>query len=89
MKTSVGGDGTAFDIEAFGTSLLDSKKWKIVEYKRLFPTLMLLEGYNNGLLSQSIRLLSDYRTSLQNFEKGVNIRKYATNIEQMLQRVQA
>ncbi|KAI8046319.1 hypothetical protein M5D96_002521 [Drosophila gunungcola] len=65
-------------------TLRDRKQWKIVQYKRLLPTLLLLKNYNNSILSLCIKLLSEFRIDLQNEEADINVREYSTNIEQLL-----
>lgn len=68
-------------VDMYEDTLRDRKQWKIVEYERLLPILLLLQDYNNGMLSLCMQLLSEFRTDLQKEEADINIREYSLRME--------
>lgn len=82
LSTITEGNDTVSPIDLFIQTLLQPEQWKIIEYKRLLPTLMLLQGYNNW--SHCLKLLSDCHIELQEKEAHIDIRKFSLKIQQIL-----
>ncbi|KAG4077323.1 hypothetical protein HA402_009724 [Bradysia odoriphaga] len=76
--SSVGRD----DLTSWIDSLVDARTWNIISFKKLYPSLRILAGNENEVLSECLRVLRGNYTNkfVKDLQKFISIEKYEYEI---------